>query len=113
MRTMAEDAADDELKSDIDFLNKIWHSISDAARTKPGPCLLYQDLSLTQRVLRDFVHDGTSSIQVDSYDEYLKLREFASVYTPGVLNRLFHYSGDRPLYDLYGVEEEIERALVQ
>lgn len=113
VRTMAEDADDSDLQSDINFLSKIWHTISDAARTKPGPCLLYQDLSLVQRVLRDFVHEVTASIQVDSYEDLKELREFAATYTPGVLNRLVHYSGDRPLFDVYGVEEEIQRALAR
>jgi len=113
VRTMAEDANDDDLQSDIDFLRKIWHTISESAKTKPGPCLLYQDLNLAQRVLRDFVHEETASIQVDSQGEFLQLREFAGTYTPGVLDRLAYYSGERPLFDLYGIEEEIQRALAR
>jgi ribonuclease G len=85
--------------------------INTAARTQPAPRLLFQDLSLAQRVLRDFVHDETSAIQVDSRENFLKLREFASAFTPSVLTRLQHYTGERPLFDLYGVEEEIQRAL--
>jgi len=113
IRTMAEGADDSDLESDIDFLNKSWNSIRDAARTRPGPSLLYQDLNLPQRVLRDLVHEGTASIQVDSHEAFLKLREFAATYTPGVLDRLVHYNGDRPLFDLHGVEEEIQRALAR
>src|SRR5205085_8378208 len=79
--------------------------------TVPAPALLYQDLSLAQRVLRDFVNDDTSTIQVDSRENFLKLQEFATVYTPSVVSRLLHYTGERPLFDLYGVEEEILRAL--
>src|SRR5205085_12122225 len=79
--------------------------------TVPAPALLYQDLSLAQRVLRDFVGDDTTSIQVDSRENFQKLQEFAQVYTPSVLSRLLHYTGERPLFDLYGVEEEIQRAL--
>jgi ribonuclease G len=77
----------------------------------PAPALLYQDLSLAQRVLRDFVCDETSSIQVDSRENFLKLQEFGAAYTPSVLPKLMHYIGERPLFDLYGVEEEIQRAL--
>jgi ribonuclease G len=77
----------------------------------PATSLLYQDLSLAQRVLRDFVHDETAAILVDSRENYLMLVEFAQVYTPSVLSRLQHYTGERPLFDLYGVEEEILRAL--
>ena len=64
-----------------------------------------------QRVLRDFVQDQTASIQVDSRENHVMLVDFAKAYTPSVLTRLQHYTGERPLFDLYGVEEEILRAL--
>jgi ribonuclease G len=111
VRTMAEDATDAELLSDIDYLRKIWNSISETAQTQSAPRLLYQDLDLAHRVLRDFVHDKTASILVDSRKNFQKLSDFAISYTPGVLNRLQHYTGERPIFDLHGVEEEIQRAL--
>ena len=111
VRTVAEEAADADLQADIDYLRKIWGAICSAARSKPATSLLYQDLNLAQRVLRDFVNDDTTSIQVDSRENYLNLKEFASAYTPNELIRLQHYTGERPLFDLYGVEEEILRAL--
>ncbi|MGC7974541.1 ribonuclease E/G, partial [Salmonella enterica] len=64
-----------------------------------------------QRVLRDFVSDQTATIQVDSRENFHMLQEFGAIYTPSVLPKLMHYRGERPLFDLYGVEEEIERAL--
>ncbi|WP_151448374.1 ribonuclease G [Lacisediminimonas profundi] len=111
VRTMAEDAPELDLQMDIEYLRKTWGAITQQARSRPAPTLLYQDLSLAQRVLRDFVHDETSSIQVDSRENFIKLHEFASTYTPSVLPKLTHYTGERPLFDLYSVEEEIERAL--
>src|SRR5450830_1643313 len=111
IRTMAEDASDADLSMDVDYLCKTWASISQQAKSRPAPALLYQDLSLAQRVLRDFVGDDTTSIQVDSRENVQKLQEFAQIYTPSVLSRLLHYTGERPLFDLYGVEEEIQRAL--
>jgi ribonuclease G len=111
VRTMAEEASDADLAADVDYLRKTWNAILQGARTRPATTLLYQDLNLAQRVLRDFVHDETATIQVDSRENYLKLVEFAQVYTPSVLARLQHYTGERPLFDLYGVEEEILRAL--
>ncbi|MFC3111215.1 ribonuclease G [Undibacterium arcticum] len=111
VRTMAEDASDTDLQSDVDYLRKTWGVISQTARSKPAPSLLYQDLNLAQRVLRDFVHDETASIQVDSRENFVMLSEFAAAFTPSVLTRLQHYTGERPLFDLYGVEDEIERAL--
>jgi ribonuclease G len=111
VRTVAEEASDPDLQADIDYLRKIWSAISNAARSKPATTLLFQDLNLAQRVLRDFVTDDTTSISVDSRENYIGLREFAEAYTPGELTRLQHYTGERPLFDLYGVEEEILRAL--
>ncbi|HEY5798773.1 MAG TPA: Rne/Rng family ribonuclease, partial [Burkholderiaceae bacterium] len=111
VRTMAEDASDADLQADIDYLRKTWATITHAARTRPAGNLLHQDLNLAQRVLRDFVHDETNSILVDSRENHLMLKEFAAIYTPGEANRLQHYTGERPLFDLHGVEEEILRAL--
>ncbi len=111
VRTVAEEASDDDLQADVDYLRKIWAAISSSARSKPATTLLYQDLNLAQRVLRDFVTDETTTIQVDSRENHVALREFALAYTPGELSRLQHYTGERPLFDLYGVEEEIQRAL--
>jgi len=111
IRTMAEDASDEDLKSDIDYLRKTWSNITQMAKTSPAPSLLYQDLDLAQRVLRDFVNDDTPRIQVDSRENYQKLVAFGELYTPSILPKLAHYPGERPLFDLYGVEEEIQRAL--
>ena len=111
IRTMAEDASDIDLQMDVDYLRKTWAAITTNAKSKPAPTLLYQDLNLAQRVLRDFVNDDTSTIQVDSRENFLMLQQFGTTYTPSVLARLVHYTGERPLFDLYGVEEEIQRAL--
>ncbi|MGV3653770.1 MAG: ribonuclease G [Noviherbaspirillum sp.] len=111
IRTMAEDASEADLRMDIDYLRKTWAAVMQKAKSKPAPTLLYEDLSLAQRVLRDFVGDQTSSIQIDSRENFQKLQQFGSVYTPSVLPKLAHYTGERPLFDLYGVEEEIQRAL--
>jgi ribonuclease G len=111
IRTMAEEASEADLQMDIDYLRKTWSNLSARTKTQPAPALLYQDLSLAQRVLRDFVNDDTASIQVDSRENFLKLQQFATTYTPSVLPRLQHYTGERPLFELYAVEEEIQRAL--
>jgi ribonuclease G len=111
VRTQAEDASDADIAADVEYLRKTWGAITHGARTLPATTLLHQDLSLAQRVLRDFVHEHTATIQVDSRENHLMLQEFGQAYTPGVLPRLQHYTGERPLFDLYGVEEEILRAL--
>ncbi len=111
IRTSAETAGDDELQADIDYLSRIWEDIRQKARSMPPQSLLYQDLSLAFRVLRDFVDEETERIIIDSRETHGKMVEFADAYVHNVVDRLQHYTGDRPLFELYGVEAEIERAL--
>jgi ribonuclease G len=111
VRTIAEESTDEELANDVAYLRKIWATIRHNATTLPAPSILYQDLNLAQRVLRDFVTDETRSIQVDSRENHQKLIEFAQEYTPAVVERLTHYTGERPIFDLYNIEAEVERAL--
>jgi len=75
--------------------------------------LLYQDLNLSQRVLRDFANDETTRILIDSRENFQKVEAFAHEFMPNVAARLEHYAGERPIFDLYGVEDEIEKALAR
>ncbi len=113
VRTMAENASDDEFSTDIAYLRKTCADIREKARTSPPPCLLYQELSLGQRVLRDFVNPETARISIDSRENFQRLTAFAQEYTPAVLSLLEHYTGQRTLFDLYGVEDEIQKALAR
>lgn len=113
VRTMAENASDEEFSTDIAYLRKTWADIRDRARTCAPPNLLYQELSLGQRVLRDFVNPETTRIVIDSRENFQKLTVFAQEYTPAVLPMLEHYTGQRPLFDLHGVEDEIQKALAR
>ncbi len=111
VRTVAETATDAELVADIEYLVTLWKQIQLAAQTAAPQALLYQDLSLATRVLRDLVSSTTERIIIDSRGTFAKLHDFASKYTRQALPILEHYNGERPLFDLFGVEEEIERAL--
>ncbi|HSQ02908.1 MAG TPA: ribonuclease G [Burkholderiales bacterium] len=113
IRTMAEAASDAELSSDVEYLRKLWHGIQEKAQTAQSLTLLYQDLNLSLRVLRDFVHEDTSRILVDARETYEAMREFSREFTPTVVDRIHCYEGERPLLDLYGVEDEIEKALAR
>ncbi|HJW03564.1 MAG TPA: ribonuclease G [Azospira sp.] len=113
VRTMAENASDEELANDIEYLRKTWRGIKDQALRVAPPSLLYQELSLSQRVLRDFVNPETARIVIDSRENFQKLQQFAQLYTPKVLDLLDHYTGERPLFDLHGVEDEIQKALAR
>ena len=113
IRTMAETATDKEMLSDIEYLRKIWNGIQEKAKTVSPPALLYQDLNLSTRVLRDMSNDEIERILIDSRETHQKLQAFAQDYMLNVVERLQHYSGERPLFDLYGIEDEIERALAR
>ena len=113
IRTMAEAASEREMRTDIDYLTKLWHDLTERAATVPAPALLYQDLYLAQRVLRDMVNEETTRIQVDSRETFARMRGFAEQYTPAIAERIVHYAGERPLFDLASVEEEIEKALAR
>ena len=110
VRTMAETAEDTEMQADIDYLRRLWSSIQSRGNCV-APCLLYQDLDLSLRVLRDFVNRDTSRILIDSRETYQRMAEFAQNYTHAVLDKLQHYSADRPLFDLHAIEDEIAKAL--
>ena len=122
VRTLAESASEEELRADLDYLRHLWGVIRE--RSKGGnsggaanataasaPQLLYQDLSLAQRVMRDMVTSQTGRVLIDSRENYQKLAAFAQNYMPQVHGKLEHYTGERPLFDLYNVETEIEKAL--
>ena len=113
IRTVAEEASDDELASDIRYLHITWQRILDNSTRLPSPQIFYEDLRLAQRVLRDIAHESTTKVLIDSRENFARLTEFAETFTPSMQNRLVHYSGERPLFDLYGVEEEIQKALAR
>lgn len=112
VRTQAEDADDDELAADITYLRTLWARIQAQTRTAPAPSLLYKDLTLPQRVLRDMTSPSTHAIIVDSRTTAQHLTEWADTYTPSVQERIRHYSGERPLFDTANIDEEIAKALL-
>jgi ribonuclease G len=111
LRTNAEDATDTELTEDIAYLRKTWTRIREAATRQPPASLLHQDLSLLQRVLRDLAGEHTSAIRIDSTEQFHALMAFGREYMPAAAARLQHYKGERPIFDLYSVDEEITKAL--
>ncbi len=113
IRTMAETASEREMQADIEYLTKLWSDLTVRSREAPPASLLYQDLNLAQRVLRDMSTEETARILVDSRETFVKMSDFARQYTPALSERINHYLGDRPLFDLHGVEDEIEKALAR
>jgi ribonuclease G len=113
IRTMAETATEAELANDVAYLRRLWGYIRERSQTSHAPSLLHQDLSLAQRVLRDFVNEDTGRVLIDSRETFTRLQAFAVDYVPKVAPKLEHYAGERPLFDFHNVEDEIERALAR
>jgi ribonuclease G len=113
IRTMAETATEREMQNDIEYLTKLWRDLNQGALAVPAPALLYQDLSLAQRVLRDMTTEETARVVVDSRETFVRMQEFARDYTPALTDRIEHYAGERPVFELNAVEDEIEKSLAR
>ena len=111
LRTNGEDSTDAELAEDIAYLRKTWARTKEASLRLPPTSLLHQDLDLLQRVLRDLVGEHTQSIRIDSTEQFHRLRAFGQEFMPAAAGKLQHYRGERPIFDLYSIDEEIARAL--
>ncbi|MEY3974588.1 MAG: hypothetical protein RIS59_949 [Pseudomonadota bacterium] len=111
IRTNAEQASDSDLATDVDYLQRLWTEVERRSLAATGIEWLHQDLRLPLRALRDMVWEETCRIVVDSRETHQRMIGFAELYTPAALGHIEHYSADRPLFDLYRIEEEIERAL--
>jgi ribonuclease G len=113
LRTNAEEATDAELADDIAYLRRTWATIRQRALSQPPGTLLHQDLTLAERVLRDLTDEHTQTIRIDSRMQYEHLLAFGRAYTPGAVGKLQHYQGERPVFDLFNVDDEIARALAR
>ncbi|HMN92410.1 MAG TPA: Rne/Rng family ribonuclease [Hydrogenophaga sp.] len=111
LRTNAEDASDEELVEDVAYLRKTWLRIKESATRLPAPSLLHEDLNLMQRVLRDLVSADTQSIRIDSREQFGQMQTFAREFMPDTLGKLQLYAGERPIFDLFNIDEDIARAL--
>ena len=111
LRTNGEDSSDAELAEDIAYLRKTWARIKDASVRLPAGSLLHQDLNLLQRVLRDLVGEDTATIRIDSKEQFAMLGAFGREFMPAAVPKLQLYKGERPIFDLFAIDEEIARAL--
>ncbi|MCK5002289.1 MAG: ribonuclease G [Gammaproteobacteria bacterium] len=110
LRTAAEVATADSIARDINYLNRQWEHINATAGVKAGN-VVHKDLPLYLRTLRDMVDDDLEKIRVDSRESYCAMLEFAATYVPEVEDKIEHYPGERPIFDLHGVEDEIHKGL--
>jgi ribonuclease G len=111
IRTAAEGASREALEADMAFLHKLWRSIEDTAARTPAGSLVYEDLPLPLRVLRDSSSPDIARVRVDSEPAYRRLKEFAERFVPRLAPLIELYTEPRPIFDLYGIDDEINRAL--
>jgi ribonuclease G len=111
VRTAAEGAASEALRADMLFLQRLWEVVTQKANSVSPGHLVHEDLHLAVRVLRDIVSSGVEKVSVDHESTYQQMLEFTRTFMPETAERIELYSGERPIFDLYGVEEEIQRSL--
>ncbi len=111
LRTAADGARSEDILADIRYLRRLWLQISSQMQSAATPSVIYEDLSLALRTLRDLVNAKIEKIRIDSRETFQKVCQFVDELMPEVADRLEHYPGERPIFDLYGVEDEIQKAL--
>jgi Rne/Rng family ribonuclease len=111
VRTAAANIKEEELRADIRFLKHLWAEIKNRAENGKSPALIYHDLNLVERVLRDQVNADFSQIWVDTEDEYERVVRFANRFQPSLVRRIKLYTKDTPLYEEFGIQDEIDRSL--
>ncbi len=111
IRTAADGVDEETLKSDIRFLTRLWHAIQDRLQTSPTRQLIHEDLPLYLRSLRDLITADVERLRIDSRENWQRLSQFAEKLIPDSPVKIEYYPGERPIFDLYGVEDEIQKAL--
>jgi len=111
LRTVAGAVSEEELVTDIRYLRRLWQVVQERMKTAAPCSLVHEDLSLALRSMRDLVRDNVEKVRIDSRETFIKARDFAINFIPEVAERVELYPGERPIFDLYGVEDEIKKAL--
>ena len=111
VRTAGEGAAPEALRADMLFLNKLWEDLRARAGEVQAGDLVHEDLPLAVRMLRDLSGRGVERVRVDAADTYARMQDFTHRFMPGIGAGVEYYTGPRPIFELYGIEEEIQRAL--
>ncbi|MEM6052703.1 ribonuclease G [Erwinia sp. P7711] len=111
IRTAAEGVGEVELASDAAFLKRLWTKVIERRKRNQTRCRLYGEVALSQRILRDFAGAALDRIRIDSRLTYEHLVEFTSEYIPEMTDKLELYTGKQPIFDLFDVENEIQRSL--
>lgn len=113
VRTNAEGQSAEALGEDVDYLRRAWQIIRDASAGSKSGQRIYDDLSLPLRAMRDLMSREVDKVRVDSRETFERLQKFAQQFMPDLADRVEHYAGERPVFDLYGIEDEIQRAMLK
>ncbi|MDA3971288.1 MAG: Rne/Rng family ribonuclease [Desulfobulbaceae bacterium] len=111
VRTVAEGASRPELEADMEFLMHLWSEIGDLAEKSPPMSMVYEDLDIILRVVRDIFSPDVDRVVVDDYNTYQRVLKFIETFAPHLYNKVHHYDSPTPIFDAYGVEMDIARAL--
>ncbi len=111
VRTAAEGASEEELRADLRFLMNLWNDIKQRSESSKSPALIYHDLSLIERILRDQVSANFSNIWVDSEADYERIVRFLNRFSPSLVRRVKLYTKETPLFEHFGIQDEISKAL--
>ncbi len=111
LRTAAEGIGESEIQSDMNYLKRVYRVLQERIKTSKPATIIYEDLPLYLRVARDMVRADVEKIRVDSKETFVKVLDFVTKYTPEVSSLFENYPGERPIFDLFSVEDEILRAL--
>ncbi len=113
VRTAAEGATQEELERDLNYLIKVWEGLKEKAEKRPPPSLLYQDLEIVPKTLRDLLNEEVTEVIIDSPAEYERALSFAKAFIPKLAGRIKLYKGEVPLFEKFQIEEAIEKALAR
>jgi ribonuclease G len=111
VRTAADGAPDEEIRSDVEFLGRTWEKIRTQAEPRKSPALLHRDLNLVERILRDYVNNDYASIWIDNEEEFSKVVEFVSRFQPKLVGRVKLYTKSAPIFEEFGIQQELDKAL--
>ena len=111
VRTVAEGISEKAVHADMVFLEKLWGAIQENNKSVGSPMMVYEDLPLAMKVMRDIADTNIDAIRIDSRETFDKVIKFANKFIPELAPGIEYYPGERPIFDLYGVEDEIQRAL--
>ncbi|MGN0858916.1 MAG: ribonuclease G, partial [Stenotrophomonas sp.] len=111
VRTNAEGQPAEAIAEDMAYLSRVWNVVARRGREADPRTTIYEDLSLPQRAIRDLIRRDVERVKVDSAETFEQLQAFVAKYMPPLAEKLELYTGDRPIFDMFGVEDEIGRAL--